>query len=471
VAERVDRDWLKQQLAKVGVDGAVFFAVVARAWQFVSGPITLLLMTLYFSPEMRGYFYTFGTILALQVFFELSLHIVLISVASHEWAHLRLNDQGHVEGDAAAHARLMALGRTSLRWYGIAAILFIVCCGSGGAVFLAQESLPISQWLGPWIALVVLTGGLLCCQPLTSLLEGCDQLAIVNRYRLRQSLTGSLVVWGMILSGLGLWAAVGSSAVRLFWEVRLVAFRYRGFFRDLFRTTGQHLIDWKHEVWPMQWRLGLQGVATWWAMQLLTPVMFQYHGDVVAGRMGMTWSILSSLQAAAFAWVETRRPKFGQLIATRDFDDLDQLFFRSSAQSIVILVTGVLLFWGGLFGLNQLEFPLAVKIADALLPPLSAAVLCLGVILFQIPNCLCVYVRAHKRDPFLVPSLILCGSVGGLVTWLGRTHGPLGAAIAWATPILVFQLPVWTMIWYRVRREWHRPLLPMDGQKNCDTAG
>lgn len=460
MAERVDRDWLKQQLAKVGVDGAVFFAVVARAWQFVSGPITLLLMALYFSPEMRGYFYTFGTILALQVFFELSLHIVLISVASHEWAHLRLNDQGQIEGDDAAHARLMALGRTSLRWYGVAAILFVICCGIGGTIFLGQESLPMSQWLGPWIALVVLTGGLLCCQPLTSLLEGCDQLAIVNRYRLRQSLTGSLIVWGMILSGLGLWAAAGSSAVRLFWEVRLVAFRYRGFFRDLFRSTGQHLIDWKQEVWPMQWRLGLQGVATWWAMQLLTPVMFQYHGDVVAGRMGMTWSILSSLQAAAFAWVEARRPKFGQLIATRDFSNLDQLFFRSSAQSIVILLTGVLLFWGCLFGLNQLEIPLAVKIADALLPPLPAAVLCLGMSLFQIPVCLAVYIRAHKRELFLVPSLILCGMIGVLVLTFGKSHGALGASLAWTGSIGLFQFPVWTVIWTKFRKNARPAHLP-----------
>ena len=483
MAERVDRDWLKQKLAVIGVDGAVFFGSTARLWQLLSGPVTLLLMTLYFSTEMQGYFATFGSILQMQVFFELSLHVVLINVASHEWTGLRLNEHGEIEGDPAAHSRLMNLGRTALRWYSIAAVLFILLVGIGGVFFLGQESLPKNDWLGPWISLVVFTGLLLCCQPLTSLLEGCDQLAIVNRFRLRQSLTGSVVVWVMVFSGCGLWAAAGSAVVRLAWEVRLIVGRYRGFFSQLFKASADSAIHWKQEVWPLQWRLALQGIATWWAMQLLVPVMFQYHGDAAACRMGTTWNILSSLQAAAFTWVETRRPRFGQLISQQDYGQLDDLFFRSSIQSVIMILIGASCFWGSLYGVHHIDLPFVTRcvemlhlpvnpesivwftdrVSERMLQPLPAAVLCLGVVLFQIPNCLCVYVRAHKRDPFLVPSLILCGSVGGLVTWFGRTHGPIGAAVAWTSPILVFQLPVWAMIWYRVRREWHRPL-PVDDQ-------
>ncbi|MFT5093873.1 MAG: hypothetical protein ACI93T_002703, partial [Porticoccaceae bacterium] len=60
------RRWLTVQLDRIGVDAPVFFSVIARAWQLLTGPVTVTLMALFFTPEMRGYFYTFGSVLALQ---------------------------------------------------------------------------------------------------------------------------------------------------------------------------------------------------------------------------------------------------------------------------------------------------------------------------------------------------------------------------------------------------------------------
>lgn len=447
---------IRRLFRAVGIDRAVLFALVARAWQFVSGPITLLLMTLYLSQATRGYFYAFNNLLTLQVFFELSLHIVIVSVASHEWAKLGLSDEGRIIGDASALARLVSLGRASCLWYAVAGLLFAVGCGAGGTLFLAQGSLPTNDWLAAWVTLTVLTGCSLVNQPLTALLEGCDQVAVVNRCRVWQAIVGSLVVWACIASGLGLWAIVGSQAVRVSFDLWLVMSRFRGFF-DSFRIAPTLPgLRWSQEVWPMQWRIGLQGLATWWALQLLVPVMFEFHGDVAAGRMGMSWTVLTAMQGAAFAWIETRRPKFGQLVAQRNYGELDRLFLRNATISFAILVAGTFAFWGGVLIVNQMDWPLAVKFSQALLPPLPTFVLCVGVAVFHIPICLAVYVRAHRVEPFLVPSLLLCGSIAVLVTWLGREYGAIGAAAAWTGAIGGFQLPVWLWMSSRFRREWQR---------------
>lgn len=453
---KVTRSWLIIQLDRIGVDAPVFFSVIARAWQLVTGPVTVTLMALFFTPEMRGYFYTFGSVLALQVFFELSLHIVLINVTSHEWARLQIDESGRLAGDEDAQSRLASLLRVSLKWYAVAAALFVVTCGPGGAVFLAKGSLPTDEWIVPWIALVLLTGGLLAVQPLTAILEGCDQLKTVNQYRFRQAVFGTLVVWSIIVSGLGLWAAVGSAAVRLGWELHLVTRRYGPFFHSFLQQKTTTVIAWQREVWPLQWRLAIQGMATWGTLQLLTPVIWAASGDAEAGRMGMTWTVLIALQAAASSWVDTRRPKFGQLVANGSFDELNSLFFRCTTLSMCMLTLGVSAFCGVLMTLPFIESSIAEKLAGAFVSPQSAAVLSVGVLIFQVPNCQTIYVRAFKREPFLMPSLIVSASVATSVTVLGLKYGTTGAAIAWTVCIGLVQLPLWTLIWRQAHRDWRR---------------
>lgn len=449
------RRWLIVQLDRIGVDAPVFFSVIARVWQLLTGPVTVTLMALFFSPEMRGYFYTFGSVLALQVFFELSLHIVLINVTSHEWAKLKIDEAGELAGDEVAQSRLVSLLKISLKWYAIAAVLFIVLCGPGGAIFLARGSLPPSDWIVPWSVLVILTGGLLAVQPLTAILEGCDQLKTVNQYRFRQAVFGTLVVWAIIGAGLGLWAAVGSAAVRLGWELHLVGVHYRSFFRSFFQKTLSTIIDWKSEVWPLQWRLAIQGAATWGTLQMLTPVIWASSGDAEAGRMGMTWTVLIALQAAASSWVDTRRPKFGQLVANGSFKELNSLFFRCTSLSVAMLTAGVVAFCGLLTALPYIEWSVAEKLSVAFVSPQSAAVLSLGILVFQIPNCQTIYIRAHKREPFLIPSLIVSVCIATSVTVLGIKYGIAGAAVAWTACICGVQLPLWTTIWRQAHRDWH----------------
>lgn len=447
------RRWLIVQLDRIGVDAPVFFSVIARAWQLLTGPVTVTLMALFFTPEMRGYFYIFGSILALQVFFELSLHIVLINVTSHEWASLSIDESGELAGDEAAQSRITSLLKTSIKWYAAAAILFVVLCGPGGACWLALGSLPLTEWIAPWSVLILLTGSLLAIQPLTAILEGCDQLTTVNQYRFRQAVFGTLVVWSIIGSGLGLWAAAGSAAVRLGWELHLIGVRYRHFFRSIFRKTVSIVIDWEAEVWPLQWRLAIQGITTFGTLQMLTPVIWGTSGDAESGRMGMTWTVLIALQAAASSWVDTRRPKFGQLVAGGSFEELNSLFFRCTSLSMVALTAGVVAFCGVLTALPFLEWSVADKLAAAFVSPVSAAVLSVGILVFQIPNCQTIYVRAHKREPFLIPSLVVSACNATSVVVLGIKYGVAGAAIAWTGCTIVVQLPLWTFIWKKTRDE------------------
>jgi len=85
------KELLPHLLHLVGVDRAVGYAVLGNLTSLILGPVTVLLIAMRFSPEIQGYYYTFGSLVALQVLFEMGLGQAIIPFASHEWSSLSLD--------------------------------------------------------------------------------------------------------------------------------------------------------------------------------------------------------------------------------------------------------------------------------------------------------------------------------------------------------------------------------------------
>ncbi|MEJ7592020.1 MAG: hypothetical protein WKF77_10760 [Planctomycetaceae bacterium] len=456
---------LKRALRKAGVDGAVGFAVLTRLWQLLTGPVTQLILVVSFSRSTQDYYYAFSSMLGMQIFVELGLHVVLISVSSHEWSRLSLQD-GQIVGDAAAKSRLISLGRMMLRWYGIAAFVFAATITVAGVLFFGQTPIAANSpslvreevaWLTPWIALVIVNGLQLPLLPLTAILEGCNQLAVVNRVRFWQAVTGTFVVWLAVTSGFGLWSLVASAAIRLGGEFYLVAVRYRPFFTAFRSPPEQGQVDWKHEILPLQWRIAAQGIFLWLANSMPLLLIFKGRPEGEAAQLGMTWTILTALQGASLAWIETRRPVFGVLIAARKFKELDQLFFRMTRLSMLIMTGAVTSFSLTVWWLGTRSEWLFERLAGRMLPVGPTVMFAAAMVLLQFALCTNLYVRAHKRDPFLVASIVSSLTVAALQVWFGRLYGSSGVAAGYLLGIASVQVPLWTLIWLRTRTEWHVP--------------
>ena len=125
----LSRKWL---FKTAGVDRAVAYAVPGRIWQIVVGVVNIILIARFITRSEQGYLYTFQSLLAFQLLFDLSLSGILVQFAGHEMAHLKWQAQGTVEGESAAKSRLASLIRISFKWYSIAAVLMLVLLTSGG---------------------------------------------------------------------------------------------------------------------------------------------------------------------------------------------------------------------------------------------------------------------------------------------------------------------------------------------------
>lgn len=452
-AEAVSRrSWPRRMLNRLEVGQAVFFAIVLRVWQLFGGAVTLVLMTTYFTLETQGVYYVFASLIALQSFFELGFNIVIVNLCSHEWASLRLSPSGLIEGDSQALSRLVSLGRLLFRWYGIASALFVAVVSIGGSIFIAQDAPPGIAWQSPWIVVIVLSGLLLWTLPFNALLEGCNQVVEVNRFRLVQAVAASVAVWVVMVSGGGLWAAVGASAARLLVDWYLLLVWYRKFFRPFFRAPQGEQIQWRSEVWPLQWRLAVGAVLGYFAYFLFTPVMYKYQGAAVAGQMGMTWTVITSIQAAALAWVQTRAPQFGILVRRGDRQELDRVFFRVGGIGALAFVAAAGVFWVLLWGLNVSGHDAAQRLLD---PTATAVFLVAALIQLGIAS-LAFYVRAHKQEPFLWVGIASNIAIGLLVWVLGARFGPLGAAAGLLGANLCLTFPTHVLLWQQCRAAQQR---------------
>jgi len=202
----------------------------------------------------------------------------------------------------------------------------------------------------------------------------------------------------------------------------------------------------------MQWRLAVANLTGYFAFSLFVPVMFQYHGPTVAGQMGMTWSLIMAVQSIGVMWVYPKTPRFGMLIARKDYVGLDRLWLRVSLVSLGVVSVGVGAIWLLIYWLNAMH----IGLAERLLPPLPVSLLALAAISLQVMNCYNMYLRAHKQEPFVTVGFVGSLLIGLLVWLLGSQFGPVGATAGFLAVAAVIVLPWQTAIWLRCRAEWHR---------------
>jgi O-antigen/teichoic acid export membrane protein len=449
--DRPKRPGIQQVIWKfMDTEPAVAFALATRSWQAIAGVVSLLLIVNYFEPQLQGFYYTFGSLLALQSFIELGLFLVVVNVASHEWAHLELDRYGRIRGDANAVSRLISLGRFIFKWYAAASAIFVAVVGTGGFAFFSQRVYPGVEWHIPWFLVVMISGLVLWTQPFMSLLEGCNQVNILNRYKLVQALLANAGLWLIILLGGGLWAIVVSAAVNLACSLYVLLVRYGSFFHPFYSSPLGPRLRWKSDIWPMQWRLAIQGIVYYFMNSLFNPIMFQYHGATVAGQMGVTLQLANMLQMFAAAWAQTRAPLFGILVARRDYATVDRLWWRTLIVSGIFVGISATALWLLIYTFNVLEQPLA----ERLLGPLPIGLFFTGAVLMVVIQCQAVYLRAYRKEPLLVSGLLSGIVAGVLIWWLGSQYGPTGAASAYLAVVSLVSLPLVTYIWYRSRAKW-----------------
>ncbi|MEI6225656.1 MAG: hypothetical protein WCS72_12925 [Deltaproteobacteria bacterium] len=441
-----DRSLLSRLHRLGGLDFHVLTTLLLRSWQIVAGGVMILFLPVWLTKVAQGYYYTFASLVALAVFFELGLHVVVTQLVGHERAHLTFGLDGALSGDPRHLDRLASLARLLRRWYRVASALFFLGVGAAGLLFFSRNpALPPREWVAPWLLLVAAASGILYFSPILAFVEGLGRVGQVARMRAIFSVLGYLAMWTALSLGGSLWSVWILPAITVagtaYWLLRHDRALPGLAARPVAPATER--IRWREEILPLQWRIGVTWASNYVILNLFTPVIFAHQGAVEAGRVGLAFSVFNAVQLLGMSWIHARTPTLTALVASGDRTALNRTFRAATARSTVFVLaaaTGIVL---AVWGLRVLGLPIAARIAD--LPVLA----CIGTV--SVANTLIyaasTYMRAHKREPTLVTSAVGAVLIGSMIL-LVTPHGILPAMILYVL-VTVGVLLTWTGLIFR----------------------
>jgi hypothetical protein len=435
-----------------GVDSAIAYTLSTRLATILVNIGVVVLMLHYLSSVEQGYYFTLLSLAALQVVFELGFSFVIQQLAAHERAHLTIAAHGILLGDRVCQARLASILQITCKWYLRATIaLGLILMPLGTYFFCHNKQTGIQvAWFCPWILAIAGCMYLFFQNPILAFLEGCGEICQVARMRLFQVVAGGVLAWAAMISHHGLFApglvmmAAGAAGTLFLW-------RRRQFLLGLLRLpTGKHTISWRDEIWPFQWKIAISWLCTYFTMQVFTPMLFHYRNAVEAGQMGLSISIAGYLYALAVAWITTKAPRFGELVAQRRYLELDQVFFLALRQACSFLF--VLLLCGMLAVVLLKGF--WPHLVARMVSPWVFAVLLLGTMSSVPVQAMAIYLRSFKREPFLWQSLAVATLTLVSSRMLIKGLGPMGLSLSYLVCTGMFGLASATVIF----RSWRQGL-------------
>lgn len=434
-----------------GIDGSIRNLLVGRIWSIFAGPVTVILIAKFLGKSEQGFYYTFFSVQGLQMFFELGVSFVIMQFASHEASGLEWSARGTLEGDLRRKSRLASLLKIAVKWYGIAGFVCMSGLIVGGTWFFrTSEDSQNVNWLLPWLLTATATGVNLFLIPLYSILEGCGKIREMYGILAWQNIISSIILWLALMSGAGLYCAPIPLLVSMLFMGSILISRYRKFFLDLWHHQSALVdrVSWRHELFPLQWKLAMSTASGYFIFQLINPVIFRYHGAAAAGQFGMTQRLVDSVQGLSFAWVSAKASIFGNLLSQNNHSELLKLFRRSFWQSVAAATLGSGAMVTLLFSLGAMHMP----IAERFLSPLAAIYLCFSMIANVAIFAIATLVRSGKKEPFLIPSLLGAIIVPMIVFTVGVQGGTTPLAMGLALTNLLFGLPIAIWIFHSFRR-------------------
>ena len=423
----------------LGIDKAVFFTLLNRVWSLISGLLSVVFIVKCISPEIQGYYYTFGSLLAMQMLFELGLTYSLTVYSAYEMKKMSWGDNNHLVGDVIALSRLSSLFIQVERWFLVAAGVFIAICIGIGFIVFPKHSSDISTWVYPWAIVVFFTAAKLPIIAFEGVLEGLGKVAYVAKVRLFATVLATAGLWVTLLSGGGLYG-LGISAGIIVSVSSIIYFKEYGVLIFQFlKVNSLKLCEFnlKDELWSFQWRISLSWVSGFFIFQAFNPVVFYFLGPVSAGKLGLGFAIVNTISSVTSAWISANNPKIAALTANNDLIGVKKFYILTLARVLFISITVSLSVYCVLTILLLYIPSLHQRIPDYSV----LSFLMLATVLNQVIFLTAVFVRARKEEPYMVTSVLSALFTILLLYPMISHFGEIGAAISYLLPILLIVMP------------------------------
>lgn len=441
----------------LGIDKSIFFTSLARIIQALGGIISILFVAKYLTGIEQGFYYTFGSIVAIQIFFELGLNGIITQYVAHEVSFLSWETPVKLSGEEKYQSRLSSLLHFSVKWYLCFALLLLLTLLIVGFYFFNRYGNHDDvSWRVPWLLLSIATSINLLLAPILAFLEGLGKVKDVAKIRLYQQCCSLFVVWCGLFGGAKLYV----SGLNLFVGIILIIIflsttDLKKILLNIWYVSLKERVDYRKEIFPYQWKIALSWISGYFIFQLFNPVLFATDGAVVAGQMGMTLAALNGILSLSLSWMTTKVPLYSGLIAQKQYLQLDIIFNKTLKQSTFINGAALIVMIIVVFLIRKFHIVIGnIYLGDRLLDYVPMILMIIPVFINQYVSSWALYLRSHKREPFLLNSIV-GGSLCCLSTvFLGKYFGVLGLTSGYC--FITFVMSFWAYRIFKMKKsKWH----------------
>ncbi len=432
---------------------AVSYGIFNNIFSAASSLLTLPLIIIFLTPHLQGYFYIFKSLLAIQSLFLFGIGLVIQNFVSHEWAKINSPDRDNVYHIS----RIAGIRRFALNWYIFVALITLFVLGAGGTLFIywseSDSYIRVIAWLPAWIVLCIVTAFNTVLALSFVFLKGTNQVLSVKQIELFKNIISRLAQWIVLAIGGSLWFFSVGAFMGLITTLSLLLKKHKSFFKKLFSYKSKGKIIWEKEIWPLQWRFATSWIAGYAKHSISIPILFAAHGPVIAGQLGMTWTMFMTLQSIAGVIVVTQMPSWAMAGANNELSLLKGMFKKSLFQSLFIFCTGGLV-------ISILVAALSAGdniIANRILSLLPTIVLAIGFLCENIKHTMVNLIWSQKKEPFWKLNIAEGFLAFVVFPYMGVKFGVMGLLVSF----LAFSI-ISTLIVYIIFRSFFNITLKSD---------
>lgn len=378
------------------------YVYLSRFISLITGPITVLNVSVSLDSTFQGYYYTFYSLLSLQMFAELGLGVVIQNFVGTEYSFLSFNKKGFLIGKISSLDRIKRILRMAFIYFASASILlFIIFMISGSIVF--SDSIDRLPWFMPWLMLSIIVSLNILQTPIWALIEGIGHVKSLYRYRFLNLLLVTSILNLSLFMGFKLWSIPLAYFFGLCFALLYLSISYLKVLIQLFRTSTLRLflnfdLNLFKEIFPFQIRVGMTWMANYATSYLFVPILFMKSDPVLAGKFGMSWTIFLAIGSISSSWYVSKIPYFAILVGQKKINEAKILLLRSLKITSISSLFLLILFFLFLNISNKFDFNLIVHLQNRLLDFKSLFFLGISLMISFSVSPFSGYFRAFKKE-------------------------------------------------------------------------
>ena len=410
---------------EIGINDATKNVFIFRLWTVFSGLVVLISVPLNLSDIEQGYYFLFGSILALQVFFELGLSQVLIQFVTHEYYK---NSE-----------KLKECIRFFKNIYRYIAATYIILLIIGSLFFFRNDIIFFNNNYYLIFIILIFFNGLNIYQNINlNFHDSCNMMAYSYRHRLMQSVIGNFILVAMLYFGFGLWSFI---ALPISFVVMSKIWLAKN--KLIYDVEGYITVNYKEfakEILPLQWRIAVSWISGYLAFQLFVPATYKQFGSIEAGKLGLTMAAFTAMLSVVMGITSAKTPDIIKNIVNGNKKNLLTIL------KSLMLITGLLTLIFSLIFIIIIFYGQEKQISfiGRFLNVETCVVIGLITVINSVIFNLASYMRAHKEEPMMIQSIVV-GILTALDIWLFMEKGILSVLVIYLIITSFIALP-WTIV-------------------------